>query len=209
MKNGLFILVSLLFAFQVYSQTDKHKQDSIAAAQRDSLRMAKFAAMAFYPKFNAGTMSGVLPVKNVDEMPDTNRDYKLLFEFTLPSSDTTHKSMNDGYTQMCRILNLHVASRIPWNRIHTVILIHGPSLFSVINNDTYKAKYKTDNPNIKIVEELQNAGVKFIVCGQYMTFVEIKKEQLLPGIKLSLTAKTVLSNYQEQGYVLYPVNEER
>src|SRR5579871_3587521 len=117
MKKTLLGLL-LLFVFNGYSQaqTDKHKQDS--------MRIAKFKARAFYPMFNAGAMSGVLPVENVDEKPDTNRDYKLLFEFTLQSSDTTHQSMNDGYTQMCRVLNLHVASGIPWSRIHPVILIH-------------------------------------------------------------------------------------
>jgi len=51
-------------------------------------------------------------------------------------------------------------------------------------------------------------GVKFIACGQAMHFFEIEKPDLYSGIKVSLTAQTVLSNYIEQGYVCYNINGE-
>jgi predicted peroxiredoxin len=68
-----------------------------------------------------------------------------------------------------------------------------------------KKKYKTDNPNVKLIEEMKKLGVKFIVCGQSMVFTDTKKDDLLPDIKISVTAQTALSSYQLKGYVLFKI----
>ena len=62
-------------------------------------------------------------------------------------------------------------------------------------NEYYKEHFKVDNPNIKIINDLKNIGAKFIACGQAMAFFNIKKEDLLPQIKVSLTAQTVLTRH--------------
>jgi intracellular sulfur oxidation DsrE/DsrF family protein len=211
MKYIPLVLFANFITVILFSQTtpDKHKDDSIRMAKRDSMRMGKFRSMAIYPLINGGTMSGVLPVKDVDEIPDSSRDYKLLFEFTVGTKDTAHRKINDGLVEIARVINLHIASGIALSHIHTVVLIHGASIYSVLKNDSYTDKYKTDNPNLKLIDDIMKAGGKFVVCGQYMTFVDMKKEQLVSGIKLSLSAKTVLSNYLGQGYVLYDISEDK
>lgn len=45
-------------------------------------------------------------------------------------------------------------------------------------------------------------GAKFIACGQALAFFEVERESLLPVVKVSLTAQTVISGYQVKGYVL-------
>ena len=52
-------------------------------------------------------------------------------------------------------------------------------------------------------------GAKFIACGQAMNFLDIKKQELYPGVKVSLTAQTALSNYIGQGYVWYGISDEK
>jgi predicted peroxiredoxin len=56
-----------------------------------------------------------------------------------------------------------------------------------------------------LIDELMKNGVKFIACGQAMNFFEVKQEDMVPNIRISLTAQTVLSNYQLKGFVLYPI----
>ncbi len=64
---------------------------------KDSVKMKQLKEMAYYPLFNVGLFSSVLPVDGVDEIPDTTKDYKLLFEFTVGSKLLTDKkSMNAG-----------------------------------------------------------------------------------------------------------------
>lgn len=186
-------------------------KDSIAHAKRitDSLKVEKLLAVAQYPYIKGGKWSGVIPVADPTEVPDPNHDYKLLFELTDKNPDSLAKDINSGLDEVARLLNLHVASGIPAKKIMPVIVIHGPGIEAVMNNESYKKKHSLENPNLKIIHDLENAGAKFIVCGQAMAFFEIQKEDLLPEIKVSLTAQTVLSNYQLQGYVLYSVRSDR
>ena len=206
----LYLLASILpHLFSQVNDVNKQQSDSIMAARKDSIKWAKLESMAYFPLIKAGTFSGVLPVEGIDEIPDPNREYKLLFEFTLNFKDSSHAKLNPGLVEIARIINLHVASGIPVSHIHPIIVAHGSSLFSIRKNEVFQDKYKKDNPNSKLIDDLMKNGVKFIACGQAMNFLDIKKEELYTGVKVSLTAQTALSNYLGQGYVLYSINEER
>ncbi len=181
--------------------------DTSMAAKKEQARFAKMASMAYFPLINAGTYSGVLPVAGIDEIPDPKKDYKLLFEFTMNPKDSTHSKINPGLVEIARIINLHVASGIPMANIHPVIVVHGPSLMSIRKNEIFQKNFKKDNPNSKLIDDLMKNGVKVIACGQAMNFLNVTKEELYAGVKVSLTAQTVLSNYIGQGYVLYGINE--
>lgn len=218
MKKCVFSL-GLFFAFlsfvnaQTSQSTDddalKMVADRAAKVRKDSMKWEKLKSVAYYPLIKAGPFSGVLPVIGVDEIQDPKREYKLIFEFTLNFKDTSHKELNPGLVEIARVLNLHVASGIPLSHIHPVVVVHGPSLSSIENNVTFQEKYKKDNPNSQLMLDLMKNGCKFIACGQAMMFHDIKKEELFPGVKVSLTAQTVLSNYIGQGYVLYSINDDR
>ena len=212
-----FLVVLLCFSIsqisfcQAKESLDLNKKiaDSIMTATKDSIKWAKMTSLAYFPLIKAGTFSGVLPVEGVDEIPSPKRQYKLLFEFTLNFKDTSHEKLNPGLVEIARVLNLHVASGIPISHIHPVIVVHGPSLFAIRNNDVFQAKYKKNNPNSKLIADLMENGARFIACGQAMMFLDVKKSDLYPGVKVSLTAQTVLSNYVGQGYVWYQVSDEK
>lgn len=193
----------------------KAKKDSAyqAGLHSDSVRInkefktkedwEKLKGVAIYPVLRAGEFSGVIPVKDLTEIPDPKIDYKLLFELTVNNPDSTIKEVNEGLMEVARKINLHVASGIPLKKIFPVIVVHAGALFAITNNAFYKEKYKTDNPNIKLVGELVALGARVIACGQAMAFLDLKREALLPEIKVSLTAQTVLSHYQLKGYIKY------
>ena len=84
-----------------------------------------------------------------------------------------------------------------------MIVVHAGALNAITTNQYYKEHYKIDNPNFKLINDLKKIGTEFIACGQAMAFFDIKKEALLPLVKVSLTAQTVLSSYQLKGFVLY------
>ncbi len=163
----------------------------------------KIKAVALYPVFKGYDGAGVVPVKDPTEIPDPNIEYKLLFELTANNPDSLAKEVNNGLVEIARVINLHVASGVPLKKIIPVIVIHAGALLAFTTNTFYKEKYKLDNPNLKLIEEIKNIGGKFIGCGQAMAYEDIKKENLLPVMKVSITAQTVLSHYQLKGYVLY------
>jgi intracellular sulfur oxidation DsrE/DsrF family protein len=167
----------------------------------EKIKWSKINAKLVYPLLNGGEYSGIIPVNGATEIPDPNIEYKLLFELTSNNPDSVIKEINFGLTEVARVINLHIASGIPLKKIIPVIVVHGGALNAFTTNQHYKEQYKFDNPNIKLISDLQNIGCKFIACGQAMAFFEIKKEALLPIVKVSLTAQTVLSSYQLKGYI--------
>jgi len=192
-------------------------RDSSLRAQfsADSLKVAKdysqkvkddsLEARMVYPFIKGGKGSGIIPVKDPTEIPDPNIDYKIVFEMASNNPDSTIKEINYGLDEVARQINLHVASGIPAKRLMFVIVAHAGALHALKNNEAFQKKYKIDNPNIKLIDDLKKLGVKFIVCGQAMAFIDVKKEELLPDIKISLTAQTALSHYQLKGYVWHPL----
>ena len=226
MRKLSLLLITCLASFFAFSQTlnidsivtaRKMQKDSSlrAAIHADSLRIEKefdgkakedrLNARSVYPLLNAGPASGVIPVADPTEIPDPNIDYKILFEITGNNPDSTIKEINYGLAEIARVINLHVASGVPVKRIMPVIVAHAGVLHSLKNNVAFQKKYKIDNPNIKIIDDLKKLGAKFIVCGQAMAFLEVTKEELLPDIKVSLTAQTVLTYYQLKEYVWHPL----
>lgn len=188
-------------------RSDLHK-DSVKTNKEFSeiIKWEKLKAVEIFPVMNAGEMSGVVPVNNADEIPDPKLSYKLLFELTTNNPDSTIKELNFGLVEVARIINLHVASGVPIKNIIPIIVVHAGALHAFKNNEYFNKKYKTDNPNIKLIGDLEKIGTKFIACGQAMNFLDIQKEAFLPVVKVSLTAKTVLTGYQLKGFVLMGVD---
>jgi intracellular sulfur oxidation DsrE/DsrF family protein len=221
-KLSLLLLASMSFLF---ASAQTLNPDSLLNARRmyrdsslramysaDSLKVAKefsekvkedsMYARAIYPLLNGGMNSGVIPVADPTKIPDPNIDYKILFELTGNNPDSSIKDINNGLAEIARVINLHIASGVPVKRIMPIIVVHAAALHALKNNEAFQKKYKIDNPNIKLIDDLKKIGGKFIVCGQAMEFFDVKKEELLPGIKISLTAQTVITQYQLKGYVL-------
>ncbi len=223
MKKFVLIAFTCLLAglngFAQNADVLKSQKDSSlkAAFSADSLKIEKeFAEMAhweklksiaIFPVFNAGLWSGVLPVKDPTEVPDPKLDYKLMFELTSNNPDSTIKEINNGLVEVARIINLHVAAGVPANKITPVIVVHAGALNAICNNDYYKKRFKVDNPNLGLFAELNKFGARFIACGQAMHMLQIEKDNLMPEVKVSLTAKTAISSYQLKGFVWYDLSD--
>ena len=208
MKFKISLMVfCLAISIVVTAQTADKKKP--AMSKKDSLMLAKFNAKGIYPAIKASKFSGVLPVEGVTEKPDVNLKYKLLISLASGTNDAEKvKELNRGLAEAGRLINLHLAAGISKSNLEVVIVTHGKALYALLNNDAFKKQFKADNPNAAIVKELEDVGAKFIACGQAMQFLEIKNEELMPEVKIAMSAKTALSTYQLKGYVLYEVDEE-
>jgi intracellular sulfur oxidation DsrE/DsrF family protein len=208
MKQIFSLFICLLLV--QFGMTQTVVKDSAQKAKEDSIKMKKLEAILTYPLINAGTFSGVVPVSNPDEIPDPTLNYKLLFELVDNNKATEAKDINHGLVEICRIINLHVASGIPVKNITPIIVVHAGALHSFYTRDIYQKKYNADNPNIAIVDELiKKTGARFIACGQAMNFFDVPREEMIPQVKVSLTAQTVLSHYQLIGYKLYEIRDDK
>ena len=223
-KIGLAVIsciASMLSIAQSNSVNLSNTKDSTLKAMihADSLKIdSKFAekerwanlfAKEEFPVINAGKYSGVFPVKDITEVPDPKMQYKLLYEMTQENSDSALNEPDYSLVEIARLINLHVGSGIPLKNLSIIVVAHGLALHSISTDQAYQQKFKMNNPNLKLIKDLEKAGVRFIACGQAMLFMNVKEQDLVPGIKISFTAQTALSGYQLKGYVLKSLDPEK
>ena len=141
---------------------------------------------------------GIFEIPYAAEKPDPSLDYNIVIEIERASD--TPDSTNWALYTVARLINLHVMGGVPKEKLHVVLAIHGAAAFSVMNNDTYKAKYGVDNPTLKLFRELQQAGVKMFVCGQSLIARKIDRYKMVPEVKVASSMLTVMTTYQLKGY---------
>lgn len=159
-----------------------------------------------FPAIKGNSWGGVIPVQGIDEIPDPKMQYKFIMELTsfgMPKQEDSvaSKEINLALRDVSRTINLHVGAGIPKEKIDVVLAVHATALKAFLTNEKYKKKYGIDNPNIPLLKELQDFGVKITLCGQAMHYQNLPRENFIPGVKVALTSQTVISSYQLKGYV--------
>ena len=159
-----------------------------------------------FPAIKSNTWGGVVPVEGIDEIPEPKLQYDFVMDlssFGMPKQpdSVSSKEINIALGSVARTINLHVGAGVPKENINVVLAVHGTAMNVFLNNEKYKKKYGVDNPNIPLLKELQDFGVKIALCGQAMHYQKAVKEDFIPGVKVALTAQTVISSYQLKKYV--------
>ena len=101
------------------------------------------------------------------------------------------------------MINLHAIGGVPPEKIDVVLAIHGQATFALLNHERFNDRFESDNPNAKLIEALDEAGVKITLCGQSMIGRGIKKEDLLPEVQVATSMLTTVSTYQLKGYAVF------
>lgn len=157
----------------------------------------------------------VMDAKDLDYTPSPSMQYNIVIDFTIfvkedPEEDHSHSidpsSVNWGLGDIGRQLNLHVGAGIPHENVNIVAAVHGMSSESFLTNEAYQKRHEIDNPNIPLIDQLTDAGIDFMIC--YQSLGDIKKENLLPNVKLTFSAQTTLSEFQMKGYALKVMKNE-
>jgi intracellular sulfur oxidation DsrE/DsrF family protein len=142
---------------------------------------------------------GVFEIVNPDERPDPTQIYNVVIEVERESDrpDTLNWALNN----VARLLNLHAVGGVPAKNMNIVLAIHGGATYTTMDNETYRKWYKKDNPNLKLFQQLKEAGVKIFVCGQSLIARRVDRNHLVPEVKTSVSMLTVMTTYQMRGYV--------
>ena len=141
---------------------------------------------------------GIFDIPYAVEKPDPSLDCNIIIEIATASDKPD--STNWALYNVARLINLHIMGGVPKEKLHVVLAIHGGAAFSVMNNETYKAKYGVDNPTLKLFKELDQAGVKMFVCGQSMIARNIDRFNMVREVKVATSMLTTMTTYQLKGY---------
>ena len=137
-------------------------------------------------------------VSNPEIKTDVSANLKIILDVSKSSED---KSVINKYiVTAARFLNMHADEGMKKEQLKVAITIHGGAWQDVLNNDIYKEKYGVDNPNLKLIEQLNSAGVDIIICGQTAAYRKMDRKDVTPDVKFALSAITALLQYQSNGY---------
>jgi intracellular sulfur oxidation DsrE/DsrF family protein len=129
-------------------------------------------------------------------------EYKVVFEVTEYTGDTT--TVNNELLVVSRFLNMHARHGVPEENLDVAVVVHGETLKSMLVDEAYSKRYGSDNPSADLVMKLEEAGVRFFICGQSMGFRKFDREELLSPAKVGLSAMTMLVYLQSEGYSFLP-----
>ncbi len=142
----------------------------------------------------------VWKVESPDFATDTSIEYKVVFD--IMQSPESHEKVNTSLETAARFLNMHTQNGVPLSQLKVALVVHSKASKDVISNAAYKKRFGVENPNYDMVQQLMDAGVEVILCGQSSKSRNFPKEQLIPGVQLSLSAMTALIQLQNKNYQL-------
>ncbi|MFZ4381356.1 MAG: DsrE family protein [Sandarakinorhabdus sp.] len=155
--------------------------------------------------FVAGpVLPDVGPIAPVDSDLPLPKGAKFKIDFDI-AAKATPGTLSRQIETAARALNMHVAAGVPQKDVQIVLIFHGPSAADLLKPEVYAARNDGKaNGSMEAIRKLIGAGVEFYLCGQTAAGQNITKADLLPGVKMSLSAITAHAVYQQRGYTLNP-----
>jgi len=163
------------------------------------------AAAAADSEWTYPTIQGfgkIMPAPEASMQPVKDVEYKVVFSMT---GGGDADKVNPFLDRVARAVNLFTGAGVPLSHLHFVVVVHGPATPVVLDNTHYRQKFNVDNPNAKLISELNKAGVKVEVCAQALAHNGLQREWVNPEVELTLSAITDIVMLEQQGYVLYPL----
>ena len=135
-------------------------------------------------------------------VPDSHV-FKAVFVIDAGGSDSV--KVNAQLTTIARFYNLHVRLGYPLERVRAAAVVHGSGWQALLTDSAFAARFGgMPNPSRRLVEELLQHGAQLVLCGQTAGSRGIRREELIPGVKVAISAMTALNVLQADGYQFNP-----
>ncbi|WP_413402963.1 DsrE family protein [Pseudoalteromonas sp. KJ71-7] len=127
------------------------------------------------------------------------------FKIAFDVGDGAEKgAQNNHINSLARFINMHVAHGVKPENIQLALVVHGGASVDVLESSVYKARFNKDNKTESLIKQLLANNMQVYVCGQSATHMKVAAEQLIPGVKMALSAMTAHAQLQQKGYTLNP-----
>lgn len=129
--------------------------------------------------------------------------FKAVFEINAGGGDTV--KVNEQLNTVARYINLHARHGVPAAQVKAAAVIHGSGWPALLSDAAFAARFGgKPNPSRKLVEELLQQGAQLVLCGQTAGARGIRRDELLPGVKVAISAMTAMQYFQSEGYAFIP-----
>lgn len=113
--------------------------------------------------------------------------------------------VNQQLGTIARFYNAHARNGFPESQLKAAAVLHGDGWTALLTDSAFVARYGgKGNPSKRLVEELLLHGTQLVLCGQTAGSRGIRREELLPGVKVAVSAMAAFNVLQVQGYQYNP-----
>jgi len=140
----------------------------------------------------------VYAVPNADYATPADHIYRVVFDVS--ASPDAPDELNASINTLARFLNMHAQAGVPPENLQLALVLHGGAGKDALRHDAYRTRFGTENPNLALLEGLQQAGVRIYLCGQTASHRGYSKKDLAAPVRLALSAMTALVTLQAEGY---------
>jgi intracellular sulfur oxidation DsrE/DsrF family protein len=130
--------------------------------------------------------------------PEKDLDYKIIYAIAGAAAKAGDPS--PGLLHIARTLNLFEWAGIPREHIHLKAAVYGDATPVVLSDGAFKMRFNRHNPNSDLINQLVANGLEILVCGQSFLNAGFHPDELDPAVILSLSALTVIPNFELKGY---------
>ncbi len=142
----------------------------------------------------------VYAVPDVDYATPADHVYRVVFDVS--GSPETPDQLNASINTLARFLNMHAQAGVLPENLLLALVLHGGAGKDALHHDAYRKRFGIENPNLALLEALQQAGVRIYLCGQTASHRGYPKKDLAAPVQLALSAMTALVTLQAEGYEL-------
>ncbi len=129
--------------------------------------------------------------------------FKAVFVINAGGGDTV--KVNEQLVTVARFYNVHVRHGYPEARVKAAAVFHGSGWPALLTDAAFAARYGgKPNPSRALVQELLQHGAQLVLCGQTAGARGVRRDELIPGVKVAISAMTALQVLQADGYQYIP-----
>jgi len=132
--------------------------------------------------------------------PDSGIEYKIVIDLKTLQDDKNQ--INPGMNNIARMMNLHGLGGVSSDNIHVIVAVHGGATETILTNEGYRRKNGISNPNLELIDALEDAGAEIYVCGQSLLARGYDQAEVNPEVTIGLSMLTIVTEHMHKGYQL-------
>jgi intracellular sulfur oxidation DsrE/DsrF family protein len=146
-----------------------------------------------------------MSIKVDDPTFDVSKDFVFKSVFVINAGGGDSVKVNEQLTTVARFYNVHVRHGYPEERVQAAAVVHGNGWPALLTDSAFAARFGgKPNPSRRLVEELLQHKAILVLCGQTAGSRGIRREELLPGVQVAISAMTAMNVLQARGYQYNP-----
>jgi hypothetical protein len=107
------------------------------------------------------------PLPDAAVQPQQGRTYKVIL--SLSTAAPTPNEVLDGLAHSARLFNVFAADGVPPKNLKVVAIFHGSAGHAAMSNAVFCAKFNDDNLNLRLIQDLNAAGVRLFFLVRHFT----------------------------------------